>query len=112
MTDRELLELAAKAAGFDYEEFLPDDDRPVIEQFDAIIKGLWTPLADDGDRYRLIKALRINIDFSDQCAWKRLPNGDLIQEFWHEDGDDADHSLGDEPHAVLRVAAEIGKAMK
>jgi hypothetical protein len=102
MTDKEMMELAAKAAGVTIKyNYIGTQDA----------RCPWNPLNEDGDRYRLIKTLKINIDFSDQCAWKRMPNGDLIQEFWHEEGDYADPSLGDEAHAVLRAAAEIGKAM-
>lgn len=99
MTDRELLEWAAKAAGMEIEWlssgvcWLPN---PAFER--------WDPLDNDGDRYRLAKQLGISIDFVDCCAWKRFPNGDLIQEFWGGD-------YGDEAHAIVRVAAETGRGM-
>lgn len=89
MTDRELLELAARAVNGGAWHPLTHA-KP------------WNPLTDDGDRYRLAKHLGISIDFEDCCAWKRLATGKLIQEFWGGE-------CGDEPHAVVRVAAEIGR---
>lgn len=47
MTDRELLELAAKAAGVDYKGW----DR----------EWTWNPLTDDGDALRLAVKLRIDV---------------------------------------------------
>lgn len=122
MTDRELLELAAKAAklGNGWLEgwrFTGTGDKEAFyigagrSERGITLTKKWNPLEDDGDRYRLIKSLKINIDCEDQCAWKRLANGELLQEFWHEQGDNADPECGDEAHAVLRVAAEIGRAM-
>lgn len=107
-----MLELAAKAARLrpylaEPWQFLPERGLFVhVEVNDAgDADGCWwNPLRDDGDRYLLAKTVGISIDFSDCCAWKRLPNGDLIQEFWG-----GEH--GDEPHAVVRAAAEVGKSM-
>ena len=112
-SDRELLEQAAKAAGIAYEPalstphpisgawwglWLAYDREP--NEFD---RRYWNALTDDGDRYRLAQKLRINIDFADCCAWTRLPDGTLIQEFWG-----GEH--GDEAHAIVRAAAALGRA--
>lgn len=105
MSDRELLTMAAKAAGIEitWENSLPHPQR--IEYFRGMPNYfVWNPLTDDGDRYRLAQKLRINIDFADGCAWHRSPLGGLIQEFWGED-------CPDEAHAIVGIAAEIGKAM-
>lgn len=98
-TDRELLELAAKAAG--YSPAVVTDDGVVLLRG---VRVRWSPLTDDGDRYRLIAALKMGIDFDECTVWKRLPNSVFIQEFWGGD-------CGDEAHAVLRAAAEIGRAL-
>lgn len=109
LTDNELVDLAARAQGWiDY----PNDS---VEQgsgwhLDAarapfgpsMYKSVWRPLTDDGARYRLARALGISIDFQDCCAWKRTAAGEMIQEFWGGE-------CGDEAHAVLRVAAELGR---
>ncbi|QAZ38466.1 hypothetical protein C1M51_02965 [Methylibium sp. Pch-M] len=65
MTDRELLERAARAAGIDA-EFHPDE---AYESEGMWLKGArspdnsayWNPLHDDGDALRLAVALRMNL---------------------------------------------------
>jgi hypothetical protein len=47
MTDRELLELAAKAAGIEVDCWLDEDPRALTSV------GLWNPLTDDADALRL-----------------------------------------------------------
>jgi hypothetical protein len=105
MTDRELLEAAARVAGIEIQGWFGDDETGEwwvdIGPEDVIA---WNALTDDGDRYRLAKRLGINIDFSDCCAWKRLPDGELIQEWWGGES-------GDEAQAVVRAAAAIGEKM-
>lgn len=105
--DRELLELAAKAAGIAVlRSCLEDPVRKYLLLIEQTSDGRaigWNPLTDDGDRLRLARQLDINIDFADCCAWKRLPDGSLYQEFWGGD-------CTDEAHAIVSVAAEIGRA--
>jgi hypothetical protein len=52
MNDRELLEAAAKAAGYWSHEFNCPDKLPT---------GAWNPLTDDGDALRLAALLRISV---------------------------------------------------
>jgi len=106
VTDRELLEAAAIAMDYIY---VQENKKFPVDGMMLINGDVWNPLKNLGDRYELIKTLRLNIDFPDQCVWKRLPDRTLIQEFWHEEGDDADPDLGDEAHAVLRAAFEVGR---
>ena len=57
-TDRELLELAAKAARYQYAKhggYIVVDGIP----------GNWNPLTDDGDALRLAVRLKIDIEFDD-----------------------------------------------
>jgi hypothetical protein len=64
MTDRELLEKAAKAAGFETAEFQNWPGMDVRYGFtEAIWNGeqYWNPLTEDGDALRL--AVKLNIDF-------------------------------------------------
>ena len=59
MTDKELLELAAKAAGYTLEDRYTKQDEywPWCEEVDSI----WNPLTDDGDALRLADELRTGI---------------------------------------------------
>lgn len=102
MTDRELLEAAARAAGYEVFSFTADH---VMVSANPNHRGFfaWNPLTDDGDRYRLLQALKMGIDFDAQSVIYTL-DGSICEESFREDGDDA--------RAVLRAAAEIGRAMK
>ena len=55
MTDRELLESAARAAGMIPSEFIGNQNF-----MDGVLDG-WNPLADDGDALRLAVKLQIQI---------------------------------------------------
>lgn len=113
MTDRELLELAAKAAGimqggvFDW----CDHDQCFIrhEPDASGISGPWNPLDDDGDALRL--AINLGIYFmivtEEGKVSTRIRNG--IRSFWSENiGHDVYSATR---RAIVRAAAEIGKAM-
>jgi len=99
-SDKELLELAAKAAGYNFEWFgqhfhIAIDDRRFTS---------WNPLTDDGDALRLAVKLQMTI---------------------HIDGNLTDVQTGmefsteahlDDPYAatrraIVRAAAEIGKTL-
>ena len=98
MTDRELLELAAKAAG---------QERSVAGDLWSNARGtLWNPLTDDGDALRLAVQLKLEFEW-----WK---NGVAIG---REDMPPPPIECTDtDPYAatrraIVRAAAEIGKAM-
>lgn len=109
MTDKELLELAAKAAGIDKSQ-IEIDGR--IDGYDVngepiILKG-WNPLTDDGDALRLAVKLRLAVDVlpwgTEARLWK-TPNDNSLAE-----------PKGGDPYAatrraVVRAAAEIGKTL-
>lgn len=62
MTDRELLELAAKAAGIEIIQMPPGIYRKTTgARPEDNVFGLptWNPLTDDGDAFRLAVALRL-----------------------------------------------------
>lgn len=108
MTDRELLEAAARAAGYVvrwYDDTLRHGPTFGIEVEPGNPCGFdtWNPLQDDGDRYRLLQALKMGIDFDAQAVIYTL-DGSTCEESFRDDGDDA--------RAVLRAAAEIGRARK
>ena len=103
-TDRELLELAAKAAGYEYAKhggYIVVDGIP----------GNWNPLTDDGDALRLAAKLKIDIEWQATNpfpeprveAYQRNDEGAYFCADEHED---------DYRRAIVRAAAAIGKAMK
>jgi len=59
MTDRELLEMAAKAAGAEFE--VSDEDGVYLHQPIGGVAGFWNPLTDDGDAFRLAVKLGIHL---------------------------------------------------
>lgn len=124
MTDRELLELAAKAAGMWKTDFsLNDDCLPDLHEEKgfrlAMGKGWWNPLEDDGDAFRL--AADIGIEFFH--AYTNDGRGIVArhQKIWdNEDDEDfccfIEENVNDNIYAatrraIVRAAAEIGKQM-
>lgn len=110
MTDRELLEFAAKAAGIEIDW---DGGRAlVVQMFRGHLKNWvdWDPLTDDGDALRLAVKLRLTI-YHDELAviikHKRY-SWEWMGEMVSEDGGDRNSATR---RAIVRAAAEIGKAM-
>ena len=101
MTDRELLELAAKAAGLDVGRY---DGAAGLNQ--PYTNFWWNPLNDDGDALRLAVRLQMDVfvraKFSEAVAPMGTPQS-VLHGFSGREA--ATRS------AIVRVAAEIGKAM-
>ena len=104
MNDRELLELAAKAASINF--YTPEGgDTPWCGR-GFYLRGcvVWNPLEDDGDALRLAVQLFRNIHF-----WY-FENSVSV-------GNELRVACGDDPcaatrRAIVRAAAEIGRNMK
>ena len=94
MTDRELLELAAKAAGLEVVT-------PTMLKY-----GQWNPLTDDGDALRLAVKLRMNVFHAGIRVFALDEEGDIEEAEGHE----LDPYAATR-RAIVRAAAEIGKAM-
>ena len=111
MTDRELLELAAKAAGKDIDLSRYDEDWGF-----AILHMAkwWNPLTDDGDALRLALHLRINIEHVETSS--RKPHGVNCWPVGRGDCSKFETALPDynaaTRRAIVRAAAELGKEMK
>ena len=112
MSDRELLELAAKAAGIDYKKDDRDwghEDHCAFWSYDDLCTcgARWNPLLDDGDALRLAVKLRLTVE-----QWKTNEavcynkSGDGVYEDYGNDPDAATR------RAIVRAAAEIGRNMK
>jgi hypothetical protein len=108
MTDRELLELAAKAAGYKVDQrasFKTWRDSRRLALVEP--KGghtLWNAVEEDGDALRLAVALRISLDMLTHIV-DATTGTVMCHEPW---GDD--HCAAAR-RAIVRIAAEIGKAM-
>lgn len=115
MTDRELLEMAAKAAGIELGRW----DGTSFMRKDSMYS--WNPLIDDGDALRLAISLRLVIhiwdDLSDISVAKTLPGGDDPDPTSNDWLSEDTHSHNGYPYAatrraIVRAAAEIGRGME
>jgi hypothetical protein len=106
MTDREFLELAAKAAGWKSWDWLAGDE--VLNVYDAEGRHeLFNPLTDDGDALRLAVKLNINLIL---MQWRTEASiEDLMIDIVEPvvNGDPAAATC----RAITRAAAEIGRNM-
>ena len=103
MTDRKLLELAARAAGYEVEWF----QDPYGNCF-VIGDKQWNPLTDDGDALRLAVKLELPIGFPLNGT---VESGNAKSGFPHWELYDNDPCAATR-RAIVRAAAEIGKGMK
>ena len=111
MEDRELLELAAKAAGINLPDHMNADGTWVYKDPH---KKNWNPLTDDGDALRLaVKiGLTIECDFidSDTCTVSETRGEILAEEYSGMTGDVIGATeIAATRRAIVRAAAEIGK---
>jgi hypothetical protein len=110
MDDRELLELAAKAAGI---EVRPHPNRALSKTLLFIgSNGNWNPLTDDGDALRLAFALGMSVDTGACMIDYAVPDADdeeleTLETLEFEHGGD----IANLRRAIVRAAAEIGRAM-
>jgi hypothetical protein len=113
MTDRELLEAAAKAAGIRLRRYEAETANItayfVIEVTKDTHGDIWNPLIDDGDALRLAVKLRLwvgqhedGVTVSDLYARFKV----VIEE------DHGTDDLAATRRAIVRAAAEIGRSMK
>jgi hypothetical protein len=135
MNDRELLEFAAKAAGWtwwkskhgywnvtdsdgkqasccgEWLKFDPYNGNKLAEPTpaDALVELGWNPLTDDGDALRLAVKLEIAINpFAGKTVVAHTESGRLGHEKWDCWDDDPYAATR---RAIVRAAAEIGKDM-
>jgi hypothetical protein len=108
MTDRELLDLAAKAAGLEFDPTYKNAHGLMVVRAGAACQSdqvLWNPLSDDGDALRLAVNLGIQIDPRNPETRVFGPVGGRVDEYHKPDAFAATR------RAIVRAAAEIGKAM-
>lgn len=120
-TGRELLELAAKAAGLDtshkWNRARMEMEPPVVamvvhDAAGSLVTTGWNPLDNSGHALNLAVKLNLDIGFESYDAgiavivggaWDDAPEG--VHEIFERDGPRATR------RAIVRAAAEIGRAM-
>ncbi len=113
-TDRELLELAAKAAGV---SFFVDNLGRCMEMHANLMPCPWSPLQDDGDALRLAVKLRIDLEWREdgRISAYRHAHADghcftAIEFTAIESG--REDSAAATRRAIVRAAAAIGEGME
>lgn len=117
MSDRELLELAAKAAGYSVRWY--DDSLAYGPTFGIEVEPgnpcgfeVWNPLTDDGDALRLAVKLSISIDVNGifvhaDCRYCKNDIGYFEENSVRHDGD----IMKATRIAIVRAAASLGEQM-
>ena len=105
MTDREMLELAARAGGYARHEYVENsarDGRVVTGHYDSLLEVCINPLDDDGDALRL--AVRLNIPvipYDDETSTGTVG---VVANNWGS-------KEANTRRAITRAAAEVGRQM-
>ena len=95
-TDRELLELAARAAGIEIVEWsCIEESCDAIARLEDMRLHKWNPLTDDGDALRLAVKLGIDISEAQVCYWDKVGNDPYAAT----------------RRAIVRAAAAIGETL-
>ncbi len=124
MSDRELLELAAKAAGHRIVEWVQDGNKVDIAIIirgdgDGFSKRPWQPLLEnqmtdaDGDALRLAVKLKMTVD-TDYNGGTFAGNADIgidEPEYGYQEGMGEKDPYAATRRAIVRAAAEIGRNM-
>jgi len=110
-SDRELLELAAKAAGI-APVLCYESNRNCLRIGNRKSYTLWRPLTDDGDALRLAVKLNIRlVHFKDTIVPSRAvawESGPAQCGLWEPEGSDPPAATR---RAIVHAAAEIGKTL-
>lgn len=109
MNDRELLELAAKAAGYGVKPHASQKHTPhLMFTFNG---HNWNPLTDDGDALRL--AVKLGIDIRQHHRGASAAQGSIdCTELFQDRNLPLSALMESTRRAIVRAAAAIGKEMK
>ena len=106
MQEREMLELAAKAAGIVVNQWR-EDDYGLVAWIEPEDKH-WSPLDDDGDALRLAVALNFTVSVCSHEVEVFTEEGECTSTAFAYDEDKG----GIVRRIIVRAAAEIGKQME
>lgn len=117
MNDRELLELAAKAAEIETKS----DKHGLMTMASGPFQVAWNPLQNDGDALRLAVKLRICIEINERSTVASWVDGGYEPNYVYEYPESIQNEDFDIVHmnhdkatrrAIVRAAAEIGRQME
>ena len=111
MTDKELLELAAKAAGIEL-KWMTQIGNGVKPNEDFISN--WHPLTDDGDALRLAVKLKMEVYHGNdegEAVYASYANGNNFAIEYYDDLFYKGDPYAATRRAIVRAAAEIGKTL-
>jgi hypothetical protein len=105
--DRELLELAARAAGYSVRAVSGYEQGGTVSFYMEPSQLYWNPLTDDGDALRLAVCLRLKIELKTNHLYVIDDESGLV----------IAQAYIDDPYAatrraIVRAAAALGKGMK
>ena len=108
MSDRELLEMAAKAAGYQLKIMCdPVDSGEEGSDFFHLDNRYWNPLTEDGDAFRLM--IDLNLDLTFDIIEGEVFVCETFGDYWSEYLEDNPRAAS--RRAIVRAAADIGRAM-
>lgn len=113
MSDRKLLERAAKAAGItgEWGDVFPLGDTGDTYDFTDLFflendEGIWNPLLDDGDAFRLAVKLRLDLSHFESFVDCERRGGDIWPAYDSHHGGDRCAATR---RAIVRAAAALAK---
>lgn len=109
MTDKELLELAAKAAGLTQHRWCDAwNGMAAYTLQDGYYGPTWNPLQDDGDALRLAVKLGFEVECGNPIEVENVYVVFNSRQVWEEIGDD---HLAAVRRCIVRAAANIGEKL-
>jgi hypothetical protein len=115
MSDRELLELAAKAADLEINSYSDSGlwikQKPIPGLYPTD-RRLWNPLTDDGDALRLAVKLDMVLLINRVDEWTDVEFGYSVKDVRRLREGHGSNPYAATRRAIVRAAAEIGKSME
>lgn len=119
MTDREMLEYAAKAAGYEPEDYVEIGIKKYLVVYNPETGAggnIFDPCGYDGDAFRLAVKLKLWTQINDRCSWAQQ-DSEMILSASAASSMVMHSETNNDPYAatrsaIVRAAAEIGKEMK